>query len=70
MEFLLCIRLLLLISLSRWVSLSSGAVPVVKTVVVDLKGHGHFRSIQQAINSIPNDNPNWTKIHIKAGVYW
>lgn len=39
-------------------------------VVVDLNSsQGHFRSVQEAVNSIPNGNPDKVIIHINAGTY-
>ncbi|KAG0457870.1 hypothetical protein HPP92_023027 [Vanilla planifolia] len=65
MAILLLSFLLILAS----VQLAVAFTPVVKTVIVDLHGGGEFRSIQKAINTIPDGNQNWTKIHIKAGIY-
>ncbi|KAJ4823334.1 hypothetical protein Tsubulata_001506 [Turnera subulata] len=41
-----------------------------RTIVVDQSGHGHFYSIQKAVDSIPSYNNNWVIIDIKAGIYW
>jgi predicted nucleic acid-binding Zn ribbon protein len=39
-------------------------------VVVDLNAlQGHFRSVQEAVNSIPDGNPDKLIIHINAGTY-
>ncbi|URE25418.1 pectinesterase [Musa troglodytarum] len=45
------------------------AASIARTIVVDLKGGGDFKSIQQAIDSVPDNNNKWTKIHVAAGVY-
>ncbi|XP_010544198.1 PREDICTED: probable pectinesterase 29 [Tarenaya hassleriana] len=42
---------------------------IVKTVVVDQSGHGDFRTVQSAIDSVPSGNRDWIKIFIKIGVY-
>ncbi|XP_060196314.1 probable pectinesterase 29, partial [Lycium barbarum] len=39
------------------------------TVYVDSSGHGHFLTIQSAIDSVPQNNQNWICIIIKAGQY-
>ncbi|MDR0543615.1 MAG: pectin esterase, partial [Dysgonamonadaceae bacterium] len=39
-------------------------------IVVDRSGHGHFRNIQQAIDSVRAFDPSGTvTIFIRAGVY-
>ncbi|KAM3752414.1 hypothetical protein ACB098_03G016800 [Castanea mollissima] len=40
-----------------------------KTIVVDQSGKGQFTTVQQAINSIPSNNKQWTIILVNAGVY-
>lgn len=40
-----------------------------KTVYVDPSGHGQFKTIQSAIDSVPQNNQNWICINIKAGQY-
>lgn len=40
-----------------------------KIIVVDINGPESSRSIQDAIDSIPDGNPNWVVIHVKKGVY-
>ncbi|KAM7275998.1 hypothetical protein ACFE04_017864 [Oxalis oulophora] len=42
---------------------------VVRTIVVDHRGHGHYTKIQHAINSVPNGNKQWIGIHVSAGRY-
>src|SRR5580693_2172474 len=41
----------------------------VTRVVVDASGHGDFRTIQEAINSLPDDAPAPRVIFIRKGVY-
>ncbi|PKU78211.1 putative pectinesterase 67 [Dendrobium catenatum] len=69
MKFLLYVIFLLLTSLLLRVSIIATAVPVMRTVVVDLEGHGDFKSVQKEIDSILNGNQDWIKIYIKAGFY-
>nr|GMD83469.1 probable pectinesterase 29 [Ipomoea batatas] len=38
-------------------------------IYVDPYGHGHFRTIQAAIDSVPQYNKNWICIHVRAGTY-
>ncbi|PRQ42399.1 putative pectinesterase [Rosa chinensis] len=38
------------------------------TIVVDQNGKGQFTTVQQAVDSIPPNNP-WTLIHLNSGVY-
>src|ERR1700743_2135956 len=38
-------------------------------IVVDAGGHGDFTTIQDAINSLPNDAPASRRIFIRKGVY-
>ncbi|KAL4636595.1 hypothetical protein ACB092_03G020100 [Castanea dentata] len=40
-----------------------------KTIVVDQSGKGQFTTVQQAIDSIPSNNKQWTIILLNAGVY-
>ncbi|XP_074291880.1 putative pectinesterase 67 [Silene latifolia] len=39
------------------------------TIVVDINGNGDFKSVQAAIDSIPQNNTNWVIIHVRKGVY-
>ncbi|KAJ9701030.1 hypothetical protein PVL29_006399 [Vitis rotundifolia] len=39
------------------------------TITVDQSGHGNFRTIQSAIDSIPSNNNRWICVHVKAGIY-
>ena len=42
---------------------------VSKTITVDQSGQGNFVTVQQAIDSVPNNNRLWVRIHVKAGIY-
>lgn len=39
------------------------------TIIVDQNGHGNFTTVQQAIDSIPSNNSQWTRIHINHAIY-
>ena len=40
-----------------------------KTITVDKSGRGNFTTVQKAIDTVPNNNRLWIRIHVKAGVY-
>ncbi|XP_003594727.2 probable pectinesterase 67 [Medicago truncatula] len=40
-----------------------------RTIKVDINGNGEFKSVQAAIDSIPEGNSNWVIVHIRKGVY-
>ncbi|KAA8527362.1 hypothetical protein F0562_034923 [Nyssa sinensis] len=40
-----------------------------RTVLVDIEGKGDFKSIQTAIDSVPEGNSNWIIIHVRKGIY-
>lgn len=40
-----------------------------RLITVDLKGSGDFRSVQSAVNAVPNNNTVNVIIHIKPGCY-
>ncbi|XP_010259708.1 PREDICTED: probable pectinesterase 67 [Nelumbo nucifera] len=40
-----------------------------RTIKVDINGNGEFKSIQAAIDSVPEGNSEWIIIHIRKGVY-
>ncbi|CAL9113264.1 unnamed protein product [Musa acuminata var. zebrina] len=56
-------------SISLRAPVAIAATSIARTIVVNLKGGGDFKSIQQAIDSVPDNNNKWTKIHVAAGVY-
>nr|XP_011466348.1 PREDICTED: probable pectinesterase 29 [Fragaria vesca subsp. vesca] len=43
---------------------------VSRTFKVDMKGHGDFRTVQEAIDSIPSNNSWWTRIILNHGLYF
>ena len=63
------VLVLVLVLLLRWPALSSASVPVSRTITVDSKGGGDFRSIQSAVNLVPDGNREWVRIHVRAGRY-
>lgn len=40
-----------------------------RTIKVDINGNGEFKSIQDAIDSVPEGNSKWIIIHVRKGVY-
>ncbi|KAI3684022.1 hypothetical protein L1987_84544 [Smallanthus sonchifolius] len=40
-----------------------------RTITVDINGSERFTSIQDAIDSVPDGNPDWIVIRIKKGIY-
>ncbi|KAL2534728.1 putative pectinesterase 67 [Abeliophyllum distichum] len=40
-----------------------------RTIKVDANGQGDFKSVQAAIDSVPNGNSNWIIIHVTKGIY-
>ncbi|CAL0300973.1 unnamed protein product [Lupinus luteus] len=40
-----------------------------RTIKVDINGKGDFKSVQAAIDSIPEGNSNWVIVHVRKGVY-
>ncbi|XP_052206884.1 probable pectinesterase 67 [Diospyros lotus] len=40
-----------------------------RSIIVDINGNGHFKSVQAAIDSVPEGNSDWIIIHIRKGVY-
>lgn len=61
--------LITVLSTSLHVPVATGAASIAKTIVVNPSGTGDFRSIQEAINSVPDFNNQWIKIHLASGVY-
>ncbi|GJT19298.1 probable pectinesterase 67 [Tanacetum coccineum] len=50
-------------------SVLTSKISAEKTIVVDINGPGNFRSIQDAIDSVPNGNQDWVVIYVKKGIY-
>ena len=46
------------------------AAPVSRTITVDCHGRGDVRTVQSAVDSVPDGNRDWIKIHVMAGSYW
>lgn len=42
---------------------------IVSNITVDCNGAGDYQTVQSAIDSIPLQNQNWTRILIKSGLY-
>ncbi|XP_026658985.2 putative pectinesterase 10 [Phoenix dactylifera] len=61
--------LVVFVSVTLHVHQASGAANIVKSIIVDLNGKGDFKTIQEAINSVPANNNQWIRIHVSAGVY-
>lgn len=40
-----------------------------RTIKVDINGNGEFKSIQAAIDSIPEGNSKWVIVHVRKGIY-
>nr|POF24480.1 putative pectinesterase 29 [Quercus suber] len=40
-----------------------------KSILVDQSGKGHFKTVQEAIDSIPSNNNKWTIIDLNPGTY-
>ncbi|URD77265.1 pectinesterase [Musa troglodytarum] len=57
------------LSTSLHVPVATAAASIAKTIVVNRSGTGDFRSVQEAINSVPDYNNQWIKIHLASGVY-
>jgi len=39
------------------------------TIIVDINGNGQFKSVQAAIDSVPDGNSEWVIIHVRKGIY-
>ncbi|KAL3508174.1 hypothetical protein ACH5RR_033556 [Cinchona calisaya] len=40
-----------------------------RTIIVDSNGQGDFKTVQEAIDAVPEGNSNWIIIHLRKGVY-
>ncbi|KAK7269437.1 hypothetical protein RIF29_22163 [Crotalaria pallida] len=65
------LHLVLFVICSFWVCRAQdcGGNKIARTIIVDQSGQGEFKAIQQAIDSIEQNNNQWVKIRIKAGTY-
>ncbi|KMZ57958.1 pectin methylesterase, family CE8 [Zostera marina] len=52
-----------------WISFALSPEDFRKTIIVGKNGQTPFKTVQSAIDSIPNDNLQWIKIHIQAGTF-
>ena len=50
-------------------AIDCGGKHISNTITVNPNGKKAFKTIQDAINSVKNNNDKWVKIHIKAGLY-
>ncbi|MEO5685307.1 MAG: pectinesterase family protein [Chitinophagaceae bacterium] len=50
-------------------SLHAQHAAIAKKIIVDINGHGDYRSVQAAINSLPDTASSLRVIYIKKGVY-
>ncbi|KAK9996356.1 hypothetical protein SO802_021042 [Lithocarpus litseifolius] len=57
------------LSLFFFLNVSKAQTNSTKTIIVDQSGKGNFISVQQAIDSIPSFNQEWTIIRLNPGVY-
>ncbi|KAF3340516.1 pectinesterase 67 [Carex littledalei] len=63
------VAFLFLLLLHRLQQLEACKVKVSKHIYVSSNGNGNFQSIQAAIDSIPDGNSEWVRIHVEKGVY-
>ncbi|CAL0320936.1 unnamed protein product [Lupinus luteus] len=61
--------LLISSSLVYIVAQDCGPKKITKTIVVDKSGNTEFTTIQEAIDSIKENNNQWVKVRINAGTY-
>lgn len=40
-----------------------------RTIVVDINGNGDFKTVQAAIDSVPEGNSNWINIELSKGIF-
>ncbi|KAI6684582.1 hypothetical protein NL676_030495 [Syzygium grande] len=62
-------RLLLISNASGARESRPNSVVVRTTIYVDKSGSGNYASVQKAIDSVPDNNNQWIRIHIKPGTY-
>ncbi|KAI5008492.1 hypothetical protein ZWY2020_009540 [Hordeum vulgare] len=55
--------------LLRWPAPSLGSARVARTITVDQGGGGDYRTVQSAVDAVPDGNTQWVKIHVKQGSY-
>uniref|UniRef100_A0ACD5YSN9 Uncharacterized protein n=1 Tax=Avena sativa TaxID=4498 RepID=A0ACD5YSN9_AVESA len=60
----------ILLLLLWWAPLLSLAwAPVARTITVDQRGGGDYRTVQAAVDAVPDRNSQWVRIHVKQGSY-
>lgn len=52
-----------------WISFALSTEDFAQTIIVGQTEQFQFKTVQSAIDSIPDDNQQWIKIHIQAGTY-
>ncbi|GJN33295.1 hypothetical protein PR202_gb21877 [Eleusine coracana subsp. coracana] len=62
--------LVILVLLLRLATLIAAWAPVTRTITVARQGPGDFRTVQSAVDSVPDGNSEWIRIHVAAGDYW
>lgn len=40
-----------------------------RTIKVDINGNGDYKTVQEAVNAVPENNSEWIIIHVRKGVY-
>lgn len=81
-EILLCVGLLLCVfRLGAAHGVTKGSISLIdaplltekiatnRSIIVDAAGDGEFKSIQSAIDSVPEGNSEWIIVHVRKGVY-
>ena len=48
---------------------ATSMIGVASTIFVSKSGHAHYKTVQEAVNSVPSGNSRWIRIHVAAGVY-
>jgi len=48
---------------------TTGYATIQRSITVDQRGNGDFKTVQEAIDSVPDWNNDWIRIHVNQGVY-
>jgi len=67
MSFLLILFICWFICLGK--ATDCGGQNVTQTIIVGKEDEAAFRTVQEAIDSVKDNNDQWVKIHIQAGLY-
>uniref|UniRef100_J3MNM2 Pectinesterase n=1 Tax=Oryza brachyantha TaxID=4533 RepID=J3MNM2_ORYBR len=59
----------MLLLLLRPSTISFAVAPVAETITVDGSGGADFRTVQAAVDFVPDGNRKWIRIHVKEGSY-